>query len=186
MSCEYESYCLNRDKCYRCFDQGLLKLSDDKKRSKPGSTKTPRLGLTSAKDSWKKLESDTAEVISKVPTIKEARRSRASGALWFEKGDVVDDILHPEAKERTGRLLVSGDQSMSIQRSWLEKAKEEVRGTEKTMCLPFSFKGDEVHYVILDLEDLGTLVGTLKAYQHDNDVLRAKLSKLKLDDEEGG
>ena len=57
--------------------------------------------------------------------------------LWFEKGDIVDSILHPECKERKGNELKSGEKSISIKREWLEKAAEECKFEDKTMCLPF-------------------------------------------------
>ena len=179
MSCEYELRCLNQEKCYRCFDHSLLKTKDEKKRSNPGRTKVFDAKKSKADDSWKTLEQDTADVLNKIPTIKEARRSRASGALWFEKGDIVDDILHPEDKERTGRVLKSGDRSMSIQKSWLDKAKEEVRGSSKIMCLPFGFKEDPSRYAIFDLDDIGTLITNTKAYMHDNEVQRIEIETLR-------
>ena len=120
MSCEYESTCLNSSKCFRCYDQSLLKLKHEKRKSFASqSTQKDR----NKKDSWKSLEQDVANKLNQVPTITEARRSRCSGALWFEKGDIVDDILHPECKERTANELKSGEHSMSIKREWLEKAK---------------------------------------------------------------
>jgi hypothetical protein len=179
MSCEYENRCLNSEKCYRCFDQVLLKLPGDKKRSNPGRTKIFDSKKAGAKDSWKILEQDTADELNNIPTIKEARRSRASGALWFEKGDVVDEILHPENKERTGRQLKSGERSMSIQKGWLDKAREEARSTNKVMCLPFAFKGDPHRYAIIELEDLASLVTHMKAYMHDNECQRLEIEALK-------
>jgi len=179
LSCEYELRCLNNDKCYRCFNHALLKLPEDKKRIQPGRSKIRDKSKSGNDDSWKDLEQKTADALNNVPTIKEARRSRASGALWFEKGDVVDEILHPEDKERKGRSLKSGDKSISIQRSWLEKAKEEVNGTDKIMCLPFRFKEDDKEYVILDLNDLGILISNMKAYMMDNQAKEKEIIALK-------
>ena len=114
-----------------------------------------------------------------VPTMQEARRSRASGALWFEKGDIVDSILHPECKERKGRTLKSGVRSMSIQREWLEKAKEEIKNSNKIMCLPFRFKEDTNTYVIFDFDDIAELVQYAKAYMLDNAVKEKEIELLK-------
>lgn len=175
MSCEYEKVCLNASKCFRCYGQKLLKLPYDKtKNAYKASTKKD----LKKDDSWKNLEQDVANVLNKVPKITEARRSVRSGALPFEKGDVVDDILHPECKERTGRFLKTGDQSISLQKSILEKAKDEIKGTDKTMCLPFRFKGDENIYCIIDMDDLAALVTTMKAYIRDNELKEMQLKEL--------
>ena len=117
-------------------------------------------------NSWEDLEEQVAKSLNRIPDIREARRSRASGALPFEKGDIVDTILHPECKERTA------EKSFSVKREWLEKAKEECKYTDKTMCLPFRFKGDTNIYCIFDNNDIVSLVTTMKAYMADNDKLR--------------
>ena len=176
MSCQYESSCLNSDKCYRCNNQSLLKIKGQK-----GQRKTA--GLFDAKkanadDSWKDLEQQVADKLNDIPTIQEARRSRASGALWFEKGDIVDAILHPECKERKGSELKSGEKSISIKKEWLEKAAEECKYENKTMCLPFRFKGDENIYCIFKNEDIATLVTTMKAFMLDNELKDREIQRL--------
>lgn len=173
--CEYYSYCMNNDKCYRCFNNSLLKT---KKTSSRFSTKQSYKNLNK-KDSWKTLEQDVADRLNNLPTIQEARRSRASGALPFEKGDVIDSILFPECKERTGRELKTGEKTISLKKEWLLKAKEECRGMNKTMCLPFRFKGDEEIYAIIDMNDLAELVTTLKTYMLDNEQKEKIIKKLK-------
>ena len=181
MSCEYELTCLNNTKCFKCVNHRLLK-----ENKKPwDKTKTANKNLyksTSTKelnkdDSWKNLEQEVADSLNNVPSIQEARRSIASAALWFETGDIVDEILHPECKERTGRELKSGDQSMSIQRRWLEKAAEECKGTDKIMCLPFRFKGDDKIYTIFEHSDIAELITLMKAYIKDNE---AKAKEIKI------
>lgn len=177
--CEYEFRCVNTDKCYRCFNNALLKLPEDKYKQKYNKTKVKDKKVAAADDSWKDLEQSVADAISHVPTMKDARRSRMSGALWFEKGDIVDNILHPECKERKGHELKGGDKSISIQRSWLTKAKEECRGTDKTMVLPFRFKEDEDIYAIFDMDDIAGLITTMKAYMYDNDMKAKEIKVLK-------
>lgn len=175
MSCEYESACLNSSKCFRCYDQSLLKLKHEKRKSYASqSTQKDR----AKKDSWKSLEQDVTNKLNRIPTITEARRSIASGALWFEKGDIVDDILHPECKERTAKELKSGEHSMSIKREWLEKAKEECIHNNKTMCLPFRFKEDENIYCIFDMNDIAALVTTMKSYIQDNELKELEIKRL--------
>ena len=176
MSCEYESTCLNNSKCMRCYNNSLLKLKHEKRKSYAShSTQKDR----AKKDSWKSLEQDVANKLNQIPTISEARRSRASGALWFEKGDIVDDILHPECKERTPIELKSGEHSISIKREWLEKAKDECRTLDKTMCLPFRFKEDENIYCIFDMDDIAALVTTMKSYIQDNELKEMEIKRLK-------
>ena len=99
--------------------------------------------------------------------------------LWFEKGDVLDTLLHCECKERQGKELKGGNKSISIQRVWLEKAKEEVRFGEKIMCLPFRFKEDDSIYAILDFNDLAELVQMSKAYIQDNKTKQKEIELLK-------
>lgn len=132
-----------------------------------------------ADDSWKDLEQQVADKLNNIPSIQEARRSRASGALWFEKGDIVDAILHPECKERKGNELKTGEKSMSIKREWLEKAAEECRFENKTMCLPFRFKGDKNIYCIFNNDDIATLITTMKAYMLDNELKDMEIARLK-------
>ena len=101
--CEFGNRCKNSDKCYRCFNQKLLKLPEEKKFKR--KKQTYDYSKANADDSWKDLEQQVADKLNYVPTIKEARRSRRSGALEFETGDVVDSILHTECKERKGNEL---------------------------------------------------------------------------------
>lgn len=179
MACEYERRCVNSDKCYRCFSQQLLKLPEDRKKAKHRTTKAYDHRVATADDSWKDLEQKVADKLNMVPTMKDARRSRASGALWFEKGDIVDSILHPECKERKGSELKSGAKSISIQKEWLEKAKEECKGTDKIMTLPFRFKEDTNIYAIFDFDDIAELITMYKALIMDNDVKTQELQILK-------
>ena len=104
--------------------------------------------------------------------------------LWFEKGDIVDTILHPECKERKGNELKSGEKSISIKREWLEKAAEECQFEDKTMCLPFRFKGDSNIYCIFQNNDIATLITKMKAYMLDNELKDKEIERLKKELEE--
>lgn len=178
MECIYELRCLNNKKCYRCYGEALLKLPEDKQRKSKVKKKSHDNAVASSDNSWEDLEATVASKLNQVPTMKEARRTRASGALWFEKGDIVDQIVHPECKERKGRELKSGDKSISIQRSWLEKAKEECMNSNKVMILPFRFKNDDNIYSVMDFEDLNTLITQVKAYMVDNDYKEKEIGIL--------
>lgn len=180
MSCEYESVCQNSDKCYRCSGQRLLSIPGQKGRRKVSDIiKKVDNKTANADNSWEDLEQQVADKLNNIPTIQEARRSRASGALWFEKGDIVDSILHPECKERKGSELKSGEKSMSIKREWLEKAADECRFTDKTMCLPFRFKGDDTIYCIFKNDDVAELITTMKSYIRDNKLKDIEIERLK-------
>lgn len=184
MDCEYEATCQNNTKCFRCFDQNLLKLGNkpwqkQKTVSKNNFVQVHDEKAKNAKNSWENLEQEVANSLNNVPNIQDARRSIRSGALWFETGDIVDEILHPECKERTGRQLKSGDQSLSIQKLWLEKAAEECKSNNKKMCLPFRFKGDNKIYTIFEHNDIAELITLMKAYIRDNEMKAKEIQILK-------
>ena len=170
--CDYSHDCKNYpDKCYRCVDGKLYKSKTGRKvkiTEKPHDMKKAM-----SDDSWEDLEQNIADALNRIPTIREARRSRASGALWFEKGDVIDKILHPECKER------AAEKSFSIKREWLEKATEECKFNDKVMCLPFRFKGDDQIYTVMRNEDIMELVTMMKAYIEDNERMEAELRMLR-------
>jgi len=182
MICEYEATCLNKDKCYRCIEQNLLKQKtkpwNKAKQTKQSIVQVHNTKEMKAKNSWENLEQEVADSLNNIPNIQDARRSVRSGALWFEKGDIVDEILHPECKERAGRQLKSGDQSISIQRLWLEKAADECKGNSKIMCLPFRFKGDTKIYTIFEHNDIAELITLMKTYIHDNELKTQQIKVL--------
>ena len=159
------------DKCFRCNGEKLFSSKSGKKRS--AFVKPHDKAIATSDDSWKDLEQQVADALNSVPSIRDARRSRASGALWFEKGDVIDQILHPECKERTA------EKSFSIKREWLEKAQKECQYSNKTMCLPFRFKGDDQIYTVVRNQDLMELITLMKSYVEDNDRLQAEIDVLK-------
>lgn len=180
MDCEYESVCQNSDKCYRCSEQRLLSIKGQAVKKKISEIVGKTNHKTAQADnSWEDLEQKVADKLNNVPTIQEARRSRASGALWFEKGDIVDSILHPECKERKGSELKTGEKSMSIKKEWLEKAAEECQFTDKVMCLPFRFKGDSNIYCIFRNDDIAELITTMKSYMRDNELKDMEIERLK-------
>ena len=177
MDCMYQLTCQNSTKCYKCYDLSMLKLPKEKKSGH--KARESSYSVANADDSWKDLEQRVADRLNQVPTTKDARRSRASGALWFEKGDIVDDILMPECKERIGNVASDGAvKSFTIKREWLEKARSEAQEKNRTMTLPFRFKGDEVIYAVTDFEDIASLVTMYKSIAHTNQILEAQLQVL--------
>lgn len=174
-NCNLFSSCLNNDKCWRCNDQ---KLHKPKFKQKVSNNKHSTKDKNSD-DSWKLLEQDIVNDLNRKITIQDARRARGSGNQWFEKSDVVHNILQIECKERTGTLLASGEKSFSIKKEWLTKAENEAIADRKTMALPFRFKGDDDTYIIMKSSDIIELVNTMNAYIEDNDLKRAELEVLK-------
>lgn len=178
-NCEYKARCVNSDKCYRCFEQSLLKLPKDKTMNKYHNKKhVYNKAVADSDNSWEDLENQVSDMLNNVPSIKEARRSLASGALPFDKGDVKDGILHCECKERKGTLLKSGEKSLSIKKEWLTKAKHEADENNTYMCNPFRFKGDDVIYANIIFKDLAELVNITKAYQIDSVALAKEVKAL--------
>lgn len=179
MSCIFENRCLNKHLCFRCFNEKLLKLPEDKERNKNKVVKLYDSVKANSEDSWKDLEEDMVRELKKVPTLSDIRRTRGSGNQWFEKGDVLDMILKLECKERTGNELSGGDKSMSIKKSWLEKATLEAMEDNKVMALPFRFKNDDKNYIIMEAFNITDLVNYLKAYKIDNDIKEQEINFLK-------
>lgn len=178
MSCLYENRCLNGHACFRCFNNKLLKLNEDIiYKGKANSFVDKKKSCSN--ESWKTLEEEMVNELQKVPTFSEVRRTRGSGNQWFEKGDVLHSILKLECKERKGFILKGGDKSISIKKSWLEKAELEAREDNRIMALPFRFKEDETNYIILESYNIIELVNRLKAYEIENSRIEQELKFLK-------
>lgn len=174
-SCEFYNRCLNNQKCFRCYNEALLKLKEEKGKSR----KVYNHKEANKDNSWEDLEETIRDDLNKVPTIKEARRSRASGALWYEKSDVLDYLLNVECKERKGNNLEGGDKSISIKKSWLKKATDEALDNDRLMALPFRFKGDSDYYIIMHPVDIVELVNMIKAFANDNEIKTKEIELLK-------
>jgi hypothetical protein len=86
----------------------------------------------------------------------EARRQMASGALWFAKSDVVSSLFRIEAKTRAK----AGQKSITVQKEWLDKIKQEAFETSKIPALAFSF-GDGKDYFVLEDRDFYALIEEL-------------------------
>lgn len=179
IDCEFKNRCMNNTNCYRCNNQNLLKLPEDKFKKKQKKTKVFDNKKANEDNSWEGLEEDMVRELNNVPSIVEARRTRGSGNTWFEKGDVLHSILKLECKERTGSELSGGDKSISIKKSWLTKATEEAVDDDRIMALPFRFKGDDVNYIIMEASNIIELVNMVRAYEKDNDIKAKEIKLLK-------
>ena len=85
----------------------------------------------------------------------EARQTMNSGAIWFNKSDVVSKNFRIEAKTR-----IKPSKSIIIKKEWLEKIEKEAFLTGKTPALAFSF-GDGKDYFILTDKDFYEIVERL-------------------------
>ena len=172
--CSRKASCANSTQCFYCNNMNLYREKGKKKGQRNADLfRQHNIKEANAENSWEDLEQQVADSLNRIPDIEEARRTRASGSLWFEKGDVKDVILHPECKER------GTEKSFSIKREWLEKASKECKYNDKTMCLPFRFKGDNKIYCVFEHNDIAQLITTMKSYMHDNDILRAEIKTLR-------
>lgn len=171
--CEYESTCQSSNSCFRCFDFSLLKLPKEKTFKTPTQKYSTSVKDKRSDNSWEQLENEMVHKLNKVPQAgSEARRARGSGNQWFEKYDVMDSVLSIECKERTGNLLKTGDKSMSIKKSWLDKAREEASYNDRTMALAFKFKEDDFSYIAMRSDDIIELVNKVKELQRENNSLK--------------
>lgn len=78
-----------------------------------------------------------------------------SGAIWFNKSDVVSKHFRIEAKTR-----IKPSKSITIKKEWLDKIEKEAFLTGKTPALAFSF-GDGKDYFILSDKDFYEIVERL-------------------------
>lgn len=85
----------------------------------------------------------------------ETRRTMASGALWFQKSDVVNDMFHIECKTK-----IKSCKQRIIEKEWLDKVSLEGFESGKIGVLAFSF-GDNKDYVAMDWDDFITIVEEL-------------------------
>lgn len=78
-----------------------------------------------------------------------------SGAIWFDKSDVISKNFRVEAKTK-----IKPSKSFTIKKEWLEKIEKEAFLTGKTPALAFSF-GDGKDYFILSDKDFYEIVERL-------------------------
>jgi Holliday junction resolvase len=104
----------------------------------------------------KKSQKQERRITKSLQEIKEeARQTMSSGAIWFNKSDVVSKNFRIEAKTRT-----KPSKSITIKKEWLEKIEKEAFLTGKTPALAFSF-GDGKDYFILTDKDFYEIVERL-------------------------
>lgn len=165
--CEYFSRCKNNAKCMICGpEQRLLELPGDAQRKKALQKADRHVKGSTKEDSWKELEQFVADQLNAIPYTPEARRQLRSGGIWFLPGDVSDEILIPECKERD-EVTSNGEKSFNIKKAWIEKVYEEARLADKFPALVFRFKNDDKAYFIDDFDVLRDMVHLIKVLNQD-------------------
>jgi hypothetical protein len=152
--------------------QRLLKLPQDTQRIK--NQQRQRTGYNqqaalSSKDSWKHLEQSVANDLNALPTYREAARQVRSGAIWFLPGDVNDNDILIECKERTQES--GGQKTFSIKKDVLDKIIEEAKMDRKFPGMVFRYKGEEDRYGVLPWEELLSLIHQFKVHYLEVDSL---------------
>jgi hypothetical protein len=175
LECEYINECKNNDKCLRCHNYSLKKIP--KRHTVRISRKSAV--ITNKDKPWETLEKNIVNMLNK-----KARRTRASGCLPFEKGDVMDDLVYVECKSRSGRIIQKGaDKSFTISKLWIEKAQRESQEVKKPMVIPFQFASDfscpEKIYAVMNVQDVIDLVSALKSLKAELNEKEQIINKLK-------
>ncbi len=167
--CDNHKDCLNYpDSCYKCFDRKFLKTAEDKTRQQR-MRKKRTLQQKPGEKSWRYKERLTAAKLSAVPAAAEmeSRINPGSGNQIHRPGDILDDVLHVEVKERKPSFTTKGKKHITIELAWLKDAIEEVRGINKFPVVTFSPVGDNHLYALMDFEDLANLAHEVKYLRNE-------------------
>jgi len=145
--------------------QRFLKLPEDQQRIKNQQrqrTNYNQQASLNSDDSWKHLEQSVANDLNAIPTYREAARQIRSGGLWFMPGDVDDQDIRIECKERTQES--GGKKTFSIKKDVLDKIIEEAKMDRKFPGMVFRYKGEEDRYGILPWDELLSLIHQFKVH----------------------
>lgn len=109
----------------------------------------------------------------------EAKQTPNSGAFWSSKGDIKLDHALMEAKHR-GTFNGRGKATISIQKDWLEKQKEEASFEGKDFWyLPFAYKNSKEIYLIKDFEHEIQMIDEMRKLTEENENLKKQLNEKK-------
>jgi hypothetical protein len=101
--------------------------------------------MTKGQESSRKQEKRITKSLSEIQD--RVKRTKASGALWYQKSDVVTEEFQIECKTKE-----KPSKQITLKKEWLQKIKEEAFQTSKTPLLVFSF-GDGEDYFVLRSDD---------------------------------
>lgn len=174
-NCDYQNRCINSEKCLRCSNFQFLKLPEDIEREiAQKKAKNKRTDYSKdSKKSWNNMEQEVANNLNAIPTTKQymsAHRQPRSGAISGLEGDIIDDILLIECKERASE--VSGKKSITIKKDWLDKIDKEAKSNGKTPCFCFRYKDDSEIYAIINYKEITNLITNYKYLLAEVDRLR--------------
>jgi hypothetical protein len=102
----------------------------------------------------------------------ESRINPGSGNTYWRPGDVLDDILHTENKERKPSFTTKGKKQITIDVRWLLEAIREAEGKRKFPVVTFSLTGDDTIFALANFN-------TIAAMAHEIKYLRYELAKLR-------
>lgn len=170
--CEYYLRCKNNSKCLSCGpEQRLLVLPEDKTRNKYKAKAKQNTMTVISDNSGQTLEDYVRDNFNNLPTVKEweARRQLGSGNIWFMPGDVADNVMLAECKER-GTTNSKGEKSISIPKAMMEKIIEEAKIYNTYPVLVYRYKGDTSGrtYFVQEFEVLCEMVHEIKYLRHEN------------------
>jgi len=162
-TCDYESNCLNYPGCcYKCFSQEFLKVPEDKERQR--RSRKERTSNNKKIPTWKNKEGMVARKLSAIPSAyeMESRINPGSGNQMHRPGDVLDDVLHIENKERQAHFTAKGQKQITIKLDWLNGCIAEATGIGKFPAVTFSTVGSDRIYALMDFNDLASMAHEIK------------------------
>lgn len=180
-NCDVAEQCSNRDKsCFKCFNNQFFRPHKEKVglRAKSSSRKqTTKAGM--------QFEQDGMNAYNKAVFRGKdaARRQPNSGAMQGFLGDVITSekltAALTEFKERSSTTK-SGEKSISIQKKWLDKLKEEAAEMNRDYYfLPFRYTGSDTDYVVMEysmlmgyIETIAQLNEMVQSLQEENATLK--------------
>ena len=180
--CEFFERCGNNSKCLTCGpNQRMLDLPENKARKKAQSQVrqakiNPNLP---PEESWKQLEKQVVAEFKAVPTLIEydnCHRTPGSGNQEYAPGDVVDEVVLAECKER-GTITAKGEKVISIPKAHLDKIMEESKGFGYP-CYIFRYRGSEDIYFTQKFEVLVDMNHEIKVLRRERNRLEERVKQL--------
>lgn len=177
--CPVASECANRDKsCYKCFNEAFFRPHKQKAGLRAKSTsrrQTSKAGMQFEQDG---MNSYNQAVFRGKDA---ARRQPNSGAIQGFLGDVITSeewtAAITEFKERSSTTK-AGEKSISIQKKWLDKLKEEAYEMDRDYYfLPFRYSGSDTDYLVIEYSMLMGYIETIAHLNEQNKALVAQLNQ---------
>lgn len=159
--CVYQKECRNFERsCFKCFNYCFYEPLKERQPLSPKSevNKQKKKGISFEQRGTKKYN-QTIRIARRA-----ARRQLASGAFSFAPGDMIteEDLTSAIAEFKERFKDKGGKKYITIHKEWLDKLKKEAKEAGKDYYfLPFSFKGEETDYVILEYDVLLSYIQTI-------------------------